>query len=221
MTKQSTVIAIFLMVFASTRLDAGVLLPDISVGPINGMYDNNGQLQLMGAATPLLTENGTEDIFFNVGGASVPGMFSLAASVDSNGLSSGNFSIQGTFDATAGTLGSPNDPNVVLLSGTLTEVRTAAFSSGKLSFVSDQNIGGTLAPLFGDEVVINLDTGGQFNSFTVMMFTGGSADVGKPVPEPGSAMMWAMLALAPFVVRKRKTSKTAGPAETISPAHFA
>ncbi|TWT54686.1 hypothetical protein Pla22_23360 [Rubripirellula amarantea] len=202
------------------------MVPDIAVGGLAGMYNaDSDDLYLQGAAGSIKMTTDPSDagqtIYLGTGGGGpkrASGLFMLNATVQDAGLvqpsatarsataNQHTFSITGAFNQSAGTLGTADDTNVVLLQGTLTEARLAAFETlSRIDFVATVT-GGALSNLFEPEILIKVDTGSSFNSFayTVNGFGAGSADVGKPVPEPASLAIWSAIAFAACCSQKRR-----------------
>lgn len=106
------------------------------------------------------------------------------------------------------------------LRGTITEANTAAFADGRLEFLADANLRGTLAELYGGVVGIKIDLTqtvsrlgtqgfslGLSTGFQLMMGT--SAEVGRPVPEPSSLIIMSSTLLVTLVRGRRRRVRRA------------
>ncbi|QEG42467.1 hypothetical protein [Roseimaritima ulvae] len=123
--------------------------------------------------------------------AGAAGLFRLDAFFDAGGnFTGGTFLIEGAH--------SPADSRVTLLKGTITEMDDAAFnSSGNLEFLGTSTIRDDSLADFGPVgslVGIKFNSGASANTFSWIadfstMF--GTADVGRPVPEPASLTAFA------------------------------
>ncbi|MEL6108269.1 MAG: PEP-CTERM sorting domain-containing protein [Planctomycetota bacterium] len=202
------------------KASAGVIPPDIQVSLTYLVYNNADatfdppgfpashvpdaqQLRAGGFAVAdrFVTSAGNLTLDLGSDGPG-PATFEMTADIDESGdLLGGSFEIFGDDpfdDAVSG------DTSVSLLSGSFTDVRGALETAGVLEFEAD-SIGGAFANLFGSEVVIKiggLSTGNSFlHDFFVAGF--GSANVGRPVPEPSTFAVWCIGAGALLVRRRR------------------
>ncbi|MCS7466783.1 hypothetical protein NZK35_09025 [Stieleria sp. ICT_E10.1] len=141
-------------------------------------------LKLKGSATLLKLPSGT-DVNLKLGsGSSGPAAFTLEATIDENGiLGAGMFSINGVQE-------DDSLVTVPLLTGTLTKVEYDFNGPGRIEFLAN-SLNGELQPVFGSEVVIAMNKFTDAVSFATSFFAmGAEADIGRPVPEPTSAIAW-------------------------------
>lgn len=189
---------------------AGVMLPapDIWVSSANVMYNGvSDQFLVMGNAATLEYPESTVQNLYYGNGMNVAARMTLNATIDENGdLAGGTFNIVGSTMKVG--------PTVSLLSGTLTDLQEAAFTSaGKLEFsavvASNPNPGQGFYDIFGPEVVLSFGNLGAGNSFTSSFMVAGfaTADVGRPVPEPASFALWAVGAPLLTLRRRRANDK--------------
>ena len=178
--------------------EAGVLgvrlMHRIDVPMMLGSFDrSSGDLNLLGLATSGILE-GPSSMFF----------VELNANFDSSGAF--NLNQKGSFAIWNG--------EVELLKGTITEASGAVFGS-ELKFRANMDIQGEAAPLYNDEVAINVNVSPMLAarsrvagfSFAPTVLAQGQAVVGRTVPEPSSWVAMAtcgLLVLIPASRRRRR-----------------
>ncbi len=183
-----------------------MLTPDISATSVIATYNASSQkLSLRGSAVSLKDSDNVLHNIFKGNNSNKAGSFSLDAFIDSSGaFQSGSFEIKGTLTKSSSA--------VTLLKGTLTEANTSVFSQGQLEFLATADPTSSLAHLFSSNVggtgikLANLN-GGSFASFTPLVgfFSTGTADIGRPVPEPASLSIFASLLMICFGGRLRQS----------------
>lgn len=200
-------------------------LPDIDVGFVTTSY-TNGELSFSGAAMSLLENadqisdptNNPKRMVWRGDGTMFLGQFTLNANIDQTGtlgLSSdpneNRFKIVGALAFFTDVLpllpGGPTG-QVDLLKGSITSVESDAAKSG-LVFTATVDSDSDLFPSFGNTVKITL---GSFaaNTFDFNAFgppSMGVANVGRPVPEPGTMVGFGMvLGLVVFQARRKRSA---------------
>ncbi|MEO1526305.1 MAG: PEP-CTERM sorting domain-containing protein [Planctomycetota bacterium] len=205
------------------RAVAGVIPPDIMVNLQYAAYNNADasfdastptgfassglplptaeQLVVRGFAAPdrFITSTGSHTLLLTGNPGQGPAVFTMTADIDESGdLLGGSFDIMGDDPFV-----SP-DATVSLLNGTFTNVQGALTTAGILEFEAS-SIGGAFAGLFGSEVVIKIGGLSTGNSFLNDFFLAGlgTANVGRPVPEPTTFAMWG-LGMGALVLRRRR-----------------
>lgn len=191
----ATLLIVLLASFASPRADAGILFealdrPDLNVAFVTNTYTaSSNEFSSTGFAMSVETENGLQPIPIS--------NFVLNALVDDTGLLGNS-----TFSVTtiAG--------NVTLLKGTLTDVE---FDGSHLQFLADvDEIDSTFVAFgFGSEVGIQLNSVGGANFLGDFSAAAGTADIGRPVPEPSTFLMFAAVAIPGILSVKRKKRSSA------------
>ena len=194
--------------------------PDITVTNVQGSFDStNGALSLFGNAIVLTgPDQSMEDIYYGINSSSINpfsrGRFELNAVVDANGnISSGTFSVKGVTVSSSSSLMSQmlsvmTTTNATLLEGTLKEMNLSFPTSGSTqkfnTEIRAEGNGGTRFSEFGSFVMINLSSASTADSFlTSFQLSGGTMDVARAVPEPGSGMLWAAGAFVVLLRRRR------------------
>lgn len=226
--------------FSGQNAKAGLIgaheFPDI-VTSFGVMYHSpQNVLRLQGSSgiirTPSNPNPGSNNLFLGqnpfLAPPSMPAIFMLQAEFNTSGVFQGGwFSVEGASSASATSTFSAadnavrisptptltHDPDVSLLSGTLTDLNAAVMGSGtRLQFTAG-SLSGEFASIFGDEVVL---TTNEFagpmslaSLLTQFQLSGGSgsADIGRPVPEPSSALVWGSV-IAIGCVRRRRNRRT-------------
>lgn len=211
--------ALVVLLVTGASVEAGVMLPapDINVMPLSVVYNASAtpinlgggisvaqyEFFAMGAANTLEFPESTLQDLWAGNGTTMRAKFTMNAIIDSAGnLSSGSFSVVGST--------AQSGPTISLLSGTLTDLQHAAFTSaGVLEFSgnvdTNPNPGQGFYDIFGSEVVLSFGSLGAGNSFAATFMVNGSssADIGRPVPEPASAVVW-IAGLSAIGLRRRR-----------------
>ncbi|TWT81176.1 hypothetical protein CA13_26240 [Planctomycetes bacterium CA13] len=180
-----TVVAFLLL---SLPAQAGMMtgLPDIFATPFVKYDSASGQITAIGSAIQFKTSSEVQAIFPGTGKTTPYGIFNFKVAVDSNRQvqgSNNNFSILGALDS--------SEAQATLLSGTITELNSAAFSSGVLEFTA-VNITGGLSDAFGETVVISFSNLAAGTNFLTEKYSPADVNVSRPVPEPVSIAIWGM-----------------------------
>lgn len=192
--------------------------PDIYVAGLWATYDGS-EFVSQGEAMmykPLLGDdvNILPDKYSATLGATSSGLFQMQANITADGtISEASFTVHGS-------LGTASTGEVVLLSGTITEMNMAVFSTSHiLEFkVTDKEFTGTLAPFFqsqygGAVIKMTLQSwhyGDSLYTFTDAFGATGAANIGRPVPEPASMAIWgSVLVVGSVFSRRRNRSRLA------------
>ncbi|WP_182870578.1 PEP-CTERM sorting domain-containing protein [Rhodopirellula sp. JC639] len=151
-----------------------------------------------GSTSPIVlgAYNGVNDLVYGMNWSSMPvlnstpGQFTLQATIDDSGnlIGTGTFLVRGAEDASS--------PNIPLLAGTITDLDSSMYTSnGRLYFAATADSG-----QYFDDGVLNsdvlikigsLETGRDFSFTASYLNTNlGTADIGRPVPEPGAMAVW-------------------------------
>lgn len=169
-----------------------------------------------GSTSPIVlgAYNGVNDLIYGMDWSSMPavnntpGQFTLQATIDDSGalVGTGTFQVRGAENASS--------PNIPLLAGTITDLDSSMYTSNGRLFFAATAISGKYFDdgILNSDVLIkigSLETGRDFSfSASYLKTNMGTADVGRPVPEPSAIAVW-LVGLCATGFSRRKSRKRA------------